>query len=175
MAANLRFVEDCSHESSEQRACLGWSGWEFGVKCATWKYNWSEICELPYHIYSLAVNHNNWERCWCGLFYGHDLCFHPVDLQSNSRCYGGERLECRLELVEIVTKDSYIVRKGNIGQSPPSITEAERVGMVRLVQDVVDEAVKQLRCSSASLPNSILYRAGRRKLPLTRTAFSVLR
>ena len=67
---------------------------------------------------------------------------------------------------EIVTKDSYIVRKVDIGQNPPGITDAERLGMARLVQDVVNDAVKQLICSSASLPYFILYGEGRRKLPV---------
>ena len=50
--------------------------------------------------------------------------------------------------------------------SPPSITDAKRVGMVRLVQDVVDDAEKHLRFSSTSLLHSILYGKGRRKLPV---------
>ena len=166
MAANLRFVVDCFQESSKHRACLGWSGWDFGVKCATWRCNWSKIFELSCHIDSLAVNLTSWELCWCGLFYGHDLRFLPVDLQPNSRGCGEECLECRLKLVEIVTKDSYIVRERNTGQSPPGLTDTERVGMVRLVQDLVDDVVKQLRCSSASLSYSILYWERRRKLPV---------
>ena len=69
-------------------------------------------------------------------------------------------------MVEIVTKDRYIVPEINIRQSSPDITDAKRVGIVRLVQAVVDEIVKQLRYSKASLPYSILYEEGRRKLPV---------
>ena len=61
-------------------------------------------------------------------FHGHDLRFLPVDLHLNSRGCGGDRLEYRLKLVETVTKDSYIVHEGNIGLSPPDITDAERGG-----------------------------------------------
>ena len=66
----------------------------------------------------------------------------------------------------IVIKDNYIVHEANIGQSPSGITDVEIESIVRLVQDVVDDAVIQLRCSSASLPHSILYEGGRRKLPI---------
>ena len=106
-------------------------------------------------------------------FYEHNLHFLPVDLQPSSRGCEGERLECRIKLVEIVTKDSYIVREGNTGQSPSSITDAKRVGKVRFVQDVVDDAVKQLRYSSVSLPYSILYEK-EESFPLTKMAVSVL-
>ena len=80
-----------------------------------------------------------------------------------------------LTLVEIVTKDTYIIHEVNVRQSSPSITDAKRMGMVRLVQNVVDDAVNS--SDAAAYPCHTLLCMGKEEnnSPLTRTALSVLR
>ena len=73
-------------------------------------------------------------------------------MQPNSKGCGEERLEFRLKLVEMSLRTATSSMKATL----------DRV----LTQDVVEDVVKQLRCSSALLPYPILYGEGRRKLPV---------
>ena len=75
-------------------------------------------------------------------------------------------------MVEIVTKDTYIIHEVNVRQSSPSITDAKRMGMVRLVQNVVDDAVNS--SDAAAYPCHTLFCMGKEEKTLTRTALSVL-